>query len=118
MRGIVAPRRNRTIHPGTVAKSGSQRSHPRISRIAARERPSGNAERDRWLEMPFTGVDGAPKTGQAWVRSGWLTATVFTPPNAGTAVEVMFEGLEHGKVPPERVLIQPSSLPKLDQLGR
>ncbi|MGB6599364.1 MAG: substrate-binding domain-containing protein, partial [Candidatus Acidiferrum sp.] len=34
-------------------------------------------ERERWLKLPFTGCDGLPKTGQAWVRSGLLTATVF-----------------------------------------
>src|SRR3984885_9153347 len=34
-------------------------------------------ERERWLKLPFTGCDGLPKTGQAWVRSGLLAATVF-----------------------------------------
>src|SRR5947209_12977111 len=42
-------------------------------------------ERDRWLRLPFTGCDGLPKTGQCWVRSGILAATVFVPPNAGQA---------------------------------
>jgi ribose transport system substrate-binding protein len=74
-------------------------------------------EKDRWLEVPFTGVDGAPKTGQAWVRSGLLTATVFTPPNAGRAVELLFEAIAHGRVPSERVLVAPTSIPEIDKLG-
>ncbi|HTP67331.1 MAG TPA: sugar ABC transporter substrate-binding protein [Dongiaceae bacterium] len=74
-------------------------------------------EKDRWLEVPFIGVDGAPKTGQAWVRSGLLTATVFTPPNAGRAVELLFEGIAHGRTPSERVLVPPASLPEIEKLG-
>ena len=73
-------------------------------------------DRDRWLEIPFTGVDGAPKTGQAWVRSGLLAATVLTPPNAGTAMELFVDAIKHGKMPAERVLIAPSSVPTLEKL--
>ena len=73
-------------------------------------------DKDRWLDIPFTGVDGAPKTGQAWVRSGLLAATVHTPPNAGTALEVFVSAIERGKTPEERVLIEPSSVPTLEQL--
>src|SRR5262249_46187147 len=40
-------------------------------------------DRERWLNLPFTGVDGLPKTGQAWVRQNLLAATVVVPPNAG-----------------------------------
>ena len=43
------------------------------------------AERERWLRLPFTGVDGLPKTGQTWVRTGTLTATIAVPPDAGQA---------------------------------
>src|SRR5438445_7104821 len=37
---------------------------------------SSQSERERWLALPFTGCDGMPDTGQAWVRSGLLAATV------------------------------------------
>ena len=74
-------------------------------------------EKDRWLDIPFTGVDGAPKTGQAWVRSGLLTATVYTPPNAGRAVELLFEAMAHGKALAECVLIPPISLSEIDKLS-
>jgi ABC-type sugar transport system substrate-binding protein len=75
-------------------------------------------ERERWLKLPYTGCDGLPKTGQAWVRSGLLTATVFVPPNAGQAIEMLFEAVQNKKMPPERVMTTPTSIPALDALLR
>lgn len=75
-------------------------------------------ERERWLKLPFTGCDGLPKTGQAWVRSGVLAATVFVPPNAGQAIEMLVEALQNKKRPPERVMTAPVSIPALDALSR
>src|SRR5438876_7586794 len=45
------------------------------------------SEQERWLKLPFTGCDGLPKTGQSWVRSGLLAATIYVPPNSGQALE-------------------------------
>lgn len=73
-------------------------------------------ERERWLNLPFTGCDGLPKTGQAWVRNGLLAATVFVPPNAGQAVEMLFEALQNHKMPAERVMTVPASIPPLEAL--
>jgi ribose transport system substrate-binding protein len=73
-------------------------------------------ERERWLKLPFTGCDGLPKTGQAWVRSGLLAATVFVPPNTGLAVEMLSQALREGKEQPLRALTAPSSIPPLDEL--
>jgi len=75
-------------------------------------------ERERWLKLPFTGCDGLPKTGQAWVRSGLLTATVFVPPNTGQAIEMLVEALQNKKIPAERVVTAAVSIPALDALGR
>jgi ribose transport system substrate-binding protein len=75
-------------------------------------------ERERWLALPFTGCDGLPKTGQVWVRSGWLAATVFVPPNAGQAIEMLVEALNTKRMPPERVNTEPASIPPLDVLTR
>lgn len=75
-------------------------------------------ERERWLKLPFTGCDGLPKTGQAWVRSGLLAATVFVPPNTGLAIEMLVDALQNRKMPPERVLTVPVSIPALDVLTR
>lgn len=73
-------------------------------------------ERERWLKLPFTGCDGLPKTGQAWVREGLLAATVFVPPNAGQAVEMLFDAFQNHKTPAERVMTIPASIPSLETL--
>ncbi|MGC1485224.1 MAG: substrate-binding domain-containing protein [Candidatus Acidiferrum sp.] len=75
-------------------------------------------ERERWLKLPFTGCDGLPKTGQSWVRSGLLAATVFVPPNAGQAIEMLVDAIQNRKKPPERVMTSPASIPALDVLAR
>jgi ribose transport system substrate-binding protein len=73
-------------------------------------------ERERWLKIPFTGCDGLPKTGQSWIRSGLLTASVFVPPNAGQAIEMLVQAIQQKKRPPERVLTVPTSIPPLEAL--
>jgi ribose transport system substrate-binding protein len=73
--------------------------------------------RERWLKLPYIGCDGLPNTGQVWVRRGWLTATIFVPPNAGTALEMLVEAIHTGTVTAERSLIAPVSIPALDVLA-
>jgi ribose transport system substrate-binding protein len=73
-------------------------------------------ERERWLGLPFTGCDGLPKTGQSWVRSGLLAATVFVPPNAGQAMEMLVDALQNRKMPAERVVTAAVSIPALEAL--
>ena len=78
----------------------------------------GNAtERDKWMRLPYTGCDGVPKTGQTWVRSGSLAATVVIPPSAGRALTMMVQSVQVGTRPPERSLVTPESFPPLDQLA-
>jgi ABC-type sugar transport system substrate-binding protein len=72
--------------------------------------------RDRWVSLPFLGVDGVPKTGQAWVRSSVLAATVVTPPLAGTALDMLVRALQTGAMPPETTLVAPHSFPELGSL--
>lgn len=73
-------------------------------------------ERDRWLKLPFTGCDGLPRTGQSWVRSGLLAATVFAPPNTGQAMEMLHQALSQGQEQPELALTAPASVPPLAEL--
>jgi ribose transport system substrate-binding protein len=80
------------------------------------EELTNESDRERWLKLPFTGCDGLPKTGEAWVRSGLLAATVFVPPNTGMAIEMLLDAIQKGKKPPERALTVPVSIPPLDQL--
>src|SRR6266403_3539074 len=77
---------------------------------------TNESERDRWLKLPFTGCDGLPKTGYAWVLSGLLAATVFAPPNSGQAIEMLHRALTKGKEQPERALTPVSSIPPLTEL--
>jgi ribose transport system substrate-binding protein len=75
------------------------------------------ADRDRWLKIPFTGCDGLPKTGQSWIRSGLLTATIYIRPNADLGIEMLTEAIRTGSQPPERKLIPPDSVPALNELA-
>src|SRR5579863_1266575 len=74
-------------------------------------------ERDRWLKMPFTGCDGMPKTGQAWVRSGELAATIFIRPNTDLALEMLTETILKGSALPQQHLTTPESVPALAELA-
>jgi ABC-type sugar transport system substrate-binding protein len=72
--------------------------------------------RDRWVSLPFLGVDGVPKTGQAWVRSSVLAATVVCPPLAGTAMDLLVRALQTRAIPPETTLVAPHSFPETGSL--
>jgi ribose transport system substrate-binding protein len=85
------------------------------ARKAFQELPS-EVEKERWLSLPFLGCDGLPNTGQAWVRSGLLTATIYVPPNTGQAIEMMVKALQDGNIPAERILTKAVSMPTLDAL--
>jgi ribose transport system substrate-binding protein len=73
-------------------------------------------QRDRWLSLPFTGCDGMPKTGQAWVRSGLLAGTVVVPANAGLALEMLAKTIHAGVMPPERTFTDVRSYPAIEDL--
>lgn len=72
--------------------------------------------RGRWLALPFLGVDGLPKTGQAFVRTGLLAATVINTPNTYLTIELLAEALRKGITPPAVSLTAPTSFPKIDEL--
>jgi ABC-type sugar transport system substrate-binding protein len=74
------------------------------------------AARERWMNIPYMGCDGVTKTGQEWVRSGKLRATVVIPPMAGLALEMLVKAVSSGSVPPERTLSAPQSFPTLAEL--
>ena len=80
------------------------------------EEQVGEAERERWMSLPFIGVDGLPKTGQSWVRTGLLTATVVVPPNTPLGIEAMVQALQKGLQPPERTYTTPSSFPAIEEV--
>ncbi len=73
--------------------------------------------RDKWLSLPFAGVDGLPETGQAFVRSGLLAATIIIPPNTSVAMEMMARAMQTGTQPTELVLTAPISFPSIEELN-
>jgi ribose transport system substrate-binding protein len=74
------------------------------------------AERDRWSHVPFTGVDGLPNEGQAWVNRGILAATVVTPTTTERGIEILARAIDQGSQPPERTLIELKSYPSIEDL--
>jgi ribose transport system substrate-binding protein len=95
---------------------GAQDDSMAVGARRAFEELTNDSEKERWLSLPYTGCDGLPKTGQSWVRSGLLAATVFVPPNAGEAIEMLFNAFQSKKQIPERVLTVPISIPALSEL--
>ena len=79
---------------------------------------NNEADRERWLNLPFTGIDGLPKTGQVWVQKGLLAATVAVPPNAGLAIEAMAKAIHTHTPLPECILTEPKSYPAIEDLRR
>lgn len=95
---------------------GAQNDVMAIGARRAFEEFSNLPDREKWVSLPFTGVDGLPKTGQAWVRTGSLMATVVVPPNAGQALSMLVEGLQAGRTIPERSFTVPESFPAIEKL--
>ncbi len=105
-----------TSQKAAIDLIGAQNDAMALGARKAFEELSSESERERWLKLPFTGCDGLPNTGEAWVRTGLLTATVFVPPNAGQAIETLVDAIQNGKKAPERALTVPVSIPALQEL--
>ena len=73
--------------------------------------------RERWLKLPFIGCDGLPKTGQEFVESGILAATVVVPPNTALALEMLAQSFQTGVQPAHLALTVPSSFPPVAELS-
>lgn len=86
------------------------------ARKAFEAQPAG-IERDKWRNLLYTGCDGLPKTGQAWVRSGVLKATVVVPPNTGLALEMVVKAIHSGIQPPEIAFTAVTSFPTIEALA-
>lgn len=105
-----------TSQKAVIDLIGAQDDSMAIGARKAFQEVTNETDRERWLKLPFTGCDGLPKTGQAWVRSGLLAATVYSPPNTGLAIEMLLQNIQHGKDLPEKALVAPSSIPALSEL--
>jgi ribose transport system substrate-binding protein len=105
-----------TSHKAVIDLIGAQDDAMAMGARKAFQEITNESDRDRWLKLPYTGCDGLPKTGYAWVLSGLLAATVFAPPNSGQAIEMLHRALTKGQELPERALTAPSSVPPLAEL--
>jgi len=74
-------------------------------------------ERDQWFGIPIIGCDGVPRTGQAWVRTGQLAATVIVPPNTGEAMTLMAKALRSGTAVPEHSFTASAPFPAIEKLA-
>lgn len=106
---------SRDMHIGMIACQNDDMAN---GARRAFEELSDMKERDAWLQLPITGCDGVPKTGQAWVRKGRLAATVLSPPLIGDAIEMLANARQTGAQPAERTLVEPISFPALSELKR
>ena len=105
-----------TSHQTNVRAVIAQNDDMAMGARKAFEEVSSSAERDKWLKTPFIGVDGLPGTGQMWVKSGKLTATVVVPPNSGAALKALADAVSGGARPPHYTFTSPQSLPELSKL--
>ncbi len=74
-------------------------------------------KRRRWLSLPFTGCDGQPTAGQTWIGDGRLAATVYVPPLAGKAIEILSRAIQEKTQPPEHTVTVSFSIPPLGRLA-
>jgi ribose transport system substrate-binding protein len=74
--------------------------------------------RAKWLQARFTGCDGLPNTGQEYVRTGLLAATVIVPPNTKLAIEMLVAAIRQSKTPTELALTVPISFPTIEELAK
>ena len=105
-----------TSHKAAIDLIAAQDDSMAIGARRAFEELPNEADRERWLKLPYLGCDGLPATGQAWVKSGLLTATIYIPPNTGQAIEMFVDALAQRKQPPERALTVPTSIPSLAEM--
>jgi ribose transport system substrate-binding protein len=78
---------------------------------------SSEEQRRRWLSLPFTGCDGQPTAGEKWIGEGWLAATIYVPPLAGQAIEILAKAIQEKTQPPEHTVTVSFSIPPLAALA-
>ena len=103
---------------GGIDLIGAQNDVMALGARKAFEEFTNAEDREHWLRLPYTGVDGLPKTGQTWVRTGSLKATVIVPANAGQAISMIAEAIKNGSRIAERSFTIPTSFPSLENLAR
>jgi len=105
-----------TSQSASINLVGAQDDSMAMGARKAFQEITNEAERSRWLSLPFTGCDGQPATGQAWVREKRLTATIYIPPLTGPAMEIIAKAIQDGTHPLEHSMTTSFSIPPLESL--
>jgi len=114
---VVAPRLQwQGPKPPSIALIGCQNDAMAMGARKAAEALASAQQREHWLKVPFTGVDGVPTTGQVWVQKKLLAATVVTPALTGVALELLSKAIASGSQMPERTLTKATSYPPIEEL--
>ena len=116
-RAVVSWLKLATSQNKAIDLVGAQDDAMAMGARKAFEKVTNDEERTRWLSLPFTGCDGQLKTGQAWVRQGWLAATIYLPPLSGMAIEILAKAMQTRTRPPERTMTVSFSIPALDTIA-
>lgn len=86
------------------------------ARRAIQESVEGS-ERERMLNLPFTGCDGVPSKGQTYVQRRTLAATVVTPPMTGQALEMLTAAIRSKIQPAAHTFTVAASFPPINELS-
>lgn len=105
-----------TSQSAAINLVGAQDDSMAIGARKAFKEIANEAERSRWLSLPFTGCDGLPATGQVWLRDKLLAATIQIPLLTGQVIEILAKALQDGTQPPEHSLTKSFSIPPLELL--
>jgi ABC-type sugar transport system substrate-binding protein len=106
-----------TSQKSVIDLVGAQDDSMAMGARKAFEKINNDEERTRWLSLPFTGCDGQPAAGQIWVNKRWLAATIYIPPLAGKAIEILAKAIRERTQPPEHTVTASFSIPSLDALA-
>ena len=113
---VVAWLRLTKSRPGGVDLIGCQYDGIAIGARKALTEQTNDDDREQWLKLPFTGVDGLPDEGQVFVNRGLLAATIVAPVTTPVAVETLFAAMTKGTQPEARIILDAKSYPPIDRL--
>jgi ribose transport system substrate-binding protein len=106
-----------TSQTAGISLVGAQDDSMAMGARKAFQKITNEVERTRWLSLPFTGCDGQPAAGQKWINEGWLAATIYVPPLAGKAIEILAKAIQERTQPPAHTVTDSFSIPPLDELA-
>ena len=91
-----------TAHQEQIDAVQAQNDFLALGARRAMEEHSGSTGKITNRALPFLGVDGLPRTGQAWVRQGILAATIIVPPIASHALDAWCCRMQGQRQAPEQ----------------